>query len=90
VAKKIDEIIFTKIREKIKEYNLNKDSSGSLSKKQAIGEVEKESLISDMEEHANTFSEESVNNDVSFSEVLEENKTVENRKKAVDPYREII
>lgn len=63
VAKKIDEIVFTKIRRKVKDASLLKEKENS-----SVSEKEEED---------------------SFSNILEKNKSTQKVKKVIDPYREI-
>ncbi len=100
LAQKIDEIIFTKVRQKVREYKKPEDNiSESVSESTSEPKIEntedlRKSLLKDIENHANEFSGEKVTQVNSepekketFADILAKSKTVETVEKVVDPYR---
>ncbi len=87
VARKIDEIIFSKIREEVKrKKQSNFDDYEGVKIKKADNDSEGEALISDMKEHASRFA--GGNKEKTLSDVLKENKTEIVKSDGLDPYRE--
>jgi hypothetical protein len=86
VAEKIDEFIFAKIREKIRDENKNEEALEDTkdNNTEITGEL-RDSLIKDIEEHAEEFGEPE--DGQSFSDMFNKNKTTVEEKK-VDLYRE--
>jgi hypothetical protein len=92
LAQKIDEVIFTKVREQVRNYKKPEDSVDMIEdKKKEDAEDLRGSLLKDIEDYANEFSEQGMVNGVvekeSFADMLAKNKTTESVEKVVDPYR---
>ncbi len=96
IAKKVDKIIFTKIRQKVREYKKPEESIDKDLKNETVDEEYlKKSLLKDIENHANEFSgnkkgNKKMNNNETFADMLDKSKTIEVDQKIVDPYRNII
>ena len=90
IVEKVDEFIFTKIRQKVREENseeveennMDENIENNLDK----DEVLRDSLIKDIENHAEEFSEPKEGQ--SFSDMFNKNKTTVTKEKKVDMYRE--
>lgn len=92
LAEKIDEIIFTKVRESVRNYKKPVVAAETVDdEKLEDTEDLRESLLKDIENHANEFSGENVKPEEtkkeSFADMLSKNKTTETIEKIVDPYR---
>jgi hypothetical protein len=90
ITEKIDKLIFVKIRQKVKELNGEEMGESLFSgKEKTIGddsEALRDSLIKDIEDHAEEFSEPK--KDESFLDMFNKNKSTVEEEKRVDLYRE--
>ncbi len=95
LARKIDEIIFTKVRQKVRDYKKPSEITEE-EEKQKIENTEdlRDSLLKDIENHANEFPDNSAvaekvveEKKETFADMLAKNKTTESSEKIVDPYR---
>ena len=98
LAQKIDEIIFTKIRQKVRDYKKPSEVE-NIPEQKAVEKIEdtedlRDSLLKDIENHANEFADSPDDLKIpkkeeieTFADMLSKSKTTETSTKVVDPYR---